>query len=209
MTPNVNLSDETFEKLKKLAVPLEDSVDSVVSRIADMALELGLSITDVDLGAGRNIPLKAEMGTDLSGWRRRFWAEILEYIAAKQPPFRVQSPPDDSWTVISIGRSGFRILLTLTPKRGRIGCELYFDVPWKDRAFDLLLQDRENIETELGNRLNWNAKPGKKSCSLYLEAEIDPADASNREGIKKWMYEQSLKFYEVFRERVMRLDSEK
>ena len=209
MMPTVTLSDQTFDKLKRLAVPLEDDVDRVVSRIADLALsqQEALPIRDPSVVPDRR-DNRASNRTqeDLGAWRRRFWREILDYIASRNPPFRVQSPSDDSWTVISLGRSSFKILLTLTPKRGCIGCELYFDVFWKDRAFDQLLRDRDAIESELGTRLTWNDKPGRKSASVYVERNIDPMDDSNRDEIKQWMYEQSLNFHRVFRDRVMRLD---
>lgn len=138
-------------------------------------------------------------------WRKGLWEEILSYIMSQGPPFRVQSASTDHWSNIAVGRAHFHISLTLTPKRHSIGCDLYLNPTWKDEAFFQLLGQKEAIEKEIGEQLQWLELPGKKAARILLEADISPADDGNREKVKEWMYRKSLAFYEAFSERVKQL----
>ncbi len=138
-------------------------------------------------------------------WRRNMWGDILTFIQSNQPPFRVQSPSGDAWSRISIGRAHFWIEFTLTPRRGCIGCELAFDVSWKDIAIQQLETDRLIIEGQIGDTLQWLKMEGRNKARILLEASINPKDENNREAAKQWMYEKSLAFYNAFHDRVLRL----
>jgi hypothetical protein len=138
-------------------------------------------------------------------WRKDFWEEILGYIKDQKPPFRVQSPGTDAWTNIAIGRAQFTMGLTLTPKRQCIGCELYVSPSWKEEAFAQLQAQREVIEGEIGESLQWLSLADKKVARILLEAPIDPRDPQNRDQVKKWMYKQAMAFYKAFHARVKAL----
>lgn len=135
-------------------------------------------------------------------WRRAFWEEILSYIKDQKPPFRLQAPGIDAWANIAVGRSHFNLALTLTPKRGCIGCELYMTPTWKDVAFAQLLAQREEIEAEIGESLNWQPLQGKKAARIILEAPINPRDESNRVKVKQWMHQHAVAFHKAFQPRV-------
>lgn len=147
----------------------------------------------------------ATQSTETGAWRERAWEEILNYIADKNPPFKVQSPSDDHWSNISIGRSGFWIGLTLVPKNQNIGCELSMNVSWKREAFAQLLSQRQAIEAEIGAILDWREMPERKSARILLEAHIDPKDSNNMELVNEWMHEKSLAFYKAFHNRIKRV----
>jgi hypothetical protein len=138
-------------------------------------------------------------------WRKQMWEEILTYISSQKPPFRVQSAGTDAWSNISIGRSGFNLALTLTPKRQRIGCELYFTVPWKSQAFALLEAQKATIEREIGSTLDWQRLDGKKAARIALEKAVDPKDDARRDEVKQWMHQQAVAFYKAFQPRVKAL----
>jgi hypothetical protein len=138
-------------------------------------------------------------------WRRSMWNEILDYIKNQSPPFKLQSPSKSHWSTISIGRSHFGINLLLLPSKSKVGCDLYFNCDWKDEAFQQLLSQKESIEMEIGVALQWLELPDKKSSRILLEVDIDPKKEDNLEKIKKWMAEMSVRFYEVFKQRVAQL----
>jgi hypothetical protein len=137
-------------------------------------------------------------------WRKQMWEEILGYIRDQKPAFRVQSASTDAWSNIAIGRGHFAVSLTLTPKRRCIGCELWMNPPWKEDAFAQLADQREAIEAEIGQPLQWKPLEGK-TARILLEAPIDPADPANRDSVKEWMYKHAVAFYRAFRDRVQKL----
>jgi len=135
-------------------------------------------------------------------WRLETWRDILDYIDGNNPPFSVQSPSDDHWSSIAIGRAGFLISLTLVPRNQRIGCELIINPSWKDAAFNQLLAQKDAIEEELGPGLNWRPMPERASARILLEAPIDPRNDDNRQAMKEWMLEKSVAFHKAFHDRV-------
>lgn len=145
----------------------------------------------------------AQSDTEL--WRKECWSDVLSFIKMKEPPFRLQSPGNDAWSSIAIGRSRFWLALLLTPKRDCIGCELAFNPDWKSSAFEQLESQKAAIEAEIGQALQWRKNEGKKMARITLEASIHPREESNREAVKQWMYEMSVAFYNAFHDRVMRL----
>lgn len=140
-----------------------------------------------------------------NAWRREVWADILDYIKSKNPPFRTQSPSMDHWSTITLGRSGFSISPHLLHSQKKISCDLGINPLWKDNAFEQLEHDKFAIEDEIGAPLLWNKNPGIKSARLRLTTDLDPKNPSDREAIKEWMYRQTLAFYRTFQPRVKKL----
>ena len=139
-------------------------------------------------------------------WRLEIWQDVLDYIKDKNPPFSVQSPSDDHWSNISIGRGRFWIGLTLVPSNQRISCELAMNPIWKEEAFAQLLSQKDVIEAEIGSPLNWLPMLGKVSARIRLDTLIDPKNDDNRQAVKDWMYEKSVAFYNAFHDRVKKLN---
>jgi hypothetical protein len=138
-------------------------------------------------------------------WRKQMWDEGLSYVCNQKPPFRVQSPGTEAWSNIAIGRSHFAIALTLTPRRKCIGCELYMTPSWKEEAFEQLSMQKDSIEAEIGEPLEWTPLPGKKAARILLEAPIDPRDDANRDQVKRWMSTKAVAFHRAFHDRVRNL----
>lgn len=138
-------------------------------------------------------------------WRRGMWTQIHEAIRAAKPPFRLQSPGDEHWSSISIGRAGFHINMLLTPRNESIGIDLYITVPWKLEALQALELQKEAIEQEIGLPLQWLPLPGKKTARILLDAKIDPRNEANHQVIKDWFAEYSVKMFNSFKPRVSAL----
>lgn len=106
------------------------------------------------------------------------------------------------------GQTGFSYAPYLTASNmNRARVELYLDSD-RDRnktCFDLLVSDREDIETELGELL-WERLDDKKSCriSIARQGSIDDDDETLVE-IRDWMVDRLLKFKEVFGPRLAEL----
>jgi len=172
--------------------------DSPVAPILDVVSRPNL-VAKIPRGAGRD-ELKAQQV-----WCRALWEDILDYIRAQKPPFRVPSPSINAWSTIRLGRSEFELDLRFVRKRGCVGCELYLTPAWKHEALAQLEADRESIEREIGEPLKWMPLPGKKAARILLEAPIDPSNDANRDRVRQWMYAKSIAFYRAFHPRVKAL----
>ncbi|HEY3782759.1 MAG TPA: DUF4268 domain-containing protein [Fimbriimonadaceae bacterium] len=143
-------------------------------------------------------------------WRKSFWEEIVPFVERKKPPFNLQRPSTDHWSSISVGRSGFNLAMLLVPRTQSIGIELYINCgTWKDSAFQQLQQEKGAIEHELDSELLWKRMGDKKSARILLESKIDPLNEQNRETIKEWFAEWSVRMYNAFKPRVHALKQTK
>ena len=138
----------------------------------------------------------------LHEWRREFWSEIHSFIASQNPPFRLQSPSVDAWSIVAIGRSKFWLAMWLIPRRKCVRVELAMDVPWRRAAFDALKREQSTIETALGAPLVWQFIEEQKSARIFLETLLDPREEENQDAIKSWLYEKTLAFHRIFMSRV-------
>jgi hypothetical protein len=143
---------------------------------------------------------------EIRSWRLNFWTLIQEEIKLRNPPFRLQKPSGDHWSSITLGRANFHLNMLLTPKNASIGIDLYITVPWKQHAFEVLLLQKGQIESEIGAQLQWLALQEKKTSRILLESKIDPRSQDNEAQVKQWFAQYSFKMYEAFKKRVMMLE---
>lgn len=111
--------------------------------------------------------------------------DIHDAVSAVRPPFRLQRPGENHWSIITLGRSGFHLAMLLTPRNRSIAIELAIRVPWKERAFAALEKQKDAIEAELGSPLKWLLMPDKNSARIVLERDLDPSVPENREEVKR------------------------
>lgn len=113
-----------------------------------------------------------------------FWTAFAEYLKQKKANFRIRRPKKGNVAWFSTGRSGTVISAIIIAEKKRIGVALYTD----KEAFPALLAQREAIEQEIGDPLDWQELPGQKRSriNLYRDGE-NPSDESKREGQQAWM----------------------
>ena len=89
---------------------------------------------------------------------------------------------------------------------GRVRIELYIDRDdrdWNKRLFDQLLKHRTDIETEIGEALEWERLDDRRASRIALmcQGSIDD-DQDTLKVIQDWIVERLLKFKEVFAPRL-------
>jgi len=88
-----------------------------------------------------------------------------------------------------------------------IAVELYFRDHNAKAFFNLLLDEREEIESIIDNEVVWKELPTKRACRIitYLE-KSDPLDESKWPEYFTWMQTRLEEFYKAFNPRVKTLD---
>jgi len=108
--------------------------------------------------------------------------------------------------VFPIGRSGFVISATFSTEKQRVGVELYIGNDVDKAAFRALLTQRELIEREFGEVLEWQELPGKKATRIVLYKHgVDPSDEKQYTDLHGWMLDKMERFKRVFAPRVKAL----
>ena len=98
--------------------------------------------------------------------RVEFWTMFNEHIINRGKPFSVRKATTDHWYDIAIGTSAAHISVTLVNKDSFVGVELYINS--NKALFDKLYEDREEIEKQLGFKMDWQRlDTAKASRILY------------------------------------------
>ncbi len=132
-------------------------------------------------------------------WRNEFWRDIHAYLEQRGVPYRLPRSAEVG-PVIGIGRLGFHMYLGARFAENRMECGVVTKGPHRDEAFRQLQQTRAEIEGEIGTELTW--RPGGRYPYVRLGVSIELRTEENRGRIKEWLYETSIKFYNVFKPRI-------
>lgn len=97
--------------------------------------------------------------------RIEFWNQFNNVIIERGKPFNVRKATTDHWYNVAIGTSDAHIDITLVNKDSLIGVELY--IPDNKELFDKLLDRKEEIEKELGFKLDWRRLDNSKASRIF------------------------------------------
>ena len=88
--------------------------------------------------------------------RMQYWASFAEFLRRSNTSFKIRRPNKDHWFEFPIGRSGIVISATISVEKWkRIGVELYLHRDPLKLGFRQLFADKEAIEREFGEALEW------------------------------------------------------
>lgn len=133
--------------------------------------------------------------------RVEFWTMFNEHIIDRGKPFSVRKATTDHWYDIAIGTSAAHISVTLVNKDSYVGVELYINS--NKALFDKLYEDREEIEKQLGFKMDWQRlDTAKASRILYRINGLNFDDHSNYDALIDEAIDKVIKMKSVFKDRV-------
>lgn len=140
--------------------------------------------------------------------QREYWAALREYMVENASDVKPTKPLPQHWMNFAIGRQNFNLHTYANTKEGRIGLGLTMTGPDAKPHFHLLWQQREKIEKEFGEPLEWLELPERKeSRSMLHDLKADPTDRDGWPEQHAWLTEKLKKFDSVFRKRIKQLDA--
>lgn len=132
--------------------------------------------------------------------QQRYWAALGEFIERNNYGIRPQKPLPQHWTNFSIGRSGMHLAATVNSVDERIGVELYLSNGHAKEQFKQLEQSKPQVEAAVGEKLEWQELPGRKSARIALyKQNVDPGNEGDWVNQHEWLAGKIGKFNEVFR----------
>ena len=97
-----------------------------------------------------------------------FWTAFREYVLNQGSVIKPTKALPQYWMNISIGRSYFGMYSFVDTTKPRMGVRLFIAGLDAKAHFELLRQQRVDIEKEIGEELSWEKKPSKKESSVGL-----------------------------------------
>jgi len=137
-----------------------------------------------------------------------YWASFAEYLRKHDASFVIRRPNKDHWFEFPIGRAGVVISATISASKfHRIGVELYLHRDPMKTGFRQLIEEKDAIEGEFGEPLEWQELPTKKASRVAVFKQgVDPSDPTSYEELHAWMLDRMRRFRRVFATRVKDLN---
>lgn len=125
-----------------------------------------------------------------------FWTALKEYVDEQKTTLRFRKPLPQHWYDINIGSGEAHLALTINSQQNQLACEVY--VHNSKDLYYFLEGKKEQIEQELGYKLQWMALEGKKASRIKYSREADINETSKWPEYHKWALETTDQFHRVF-----------
>ncbi|MGJ4901460.1 DUF4268 domain-containing protein [Bradyrhizobium sp. HKCCYLS2058] len=135
--------------------------------------------------------------------RLGYWSSFSEYLKKNGSAFQLKRPNSRHYYNFPTGRSGIPITVTFSTDKERIGVELYVYNDVEKAVFRTLLADKQTIDAEFGEQLDWQELPQRKASRIALfRSDINPTDEKQYLELHAWMLDKMNRFWRVFVPRV-------
>jgi len=141
--------------------------------------------------------------------RQEFWKRLLEKSKGRTHLFENISPSIDNWISTGIGRSGFWLSYGIYMDAAKVELDIDHDTDTGEgnkRSFETLLQEKEQIEQEFGEPLEWERKDNvRHSCIKKTMPGAGLQHNKEWDDIQEKMIDAMIRLDKVFRPRVAKL----
>lgn len=132
---------------------------------------------------------------------QEYWSELNEVLARSNFHLRRPKPQAKNWTRFSTGQPGTRIYAFASAREGYLGVELILNRPGCAQLFDVLQGQRPEIESEIGQPLEWTEHPGSYRIVLRQNG-FDPTDRVEWGRQHTWFVDRLKQYDHVFLRRI-------
>ncbi len=147
--------------------------------------------------------------TETKKMQFEYWTNFQRFMKEQKSSLRPQKPSPQHWMNFAIGRSNFHLFAFTNTREKRIGIGLVVKGPNAKPHFHLLEDEKDIIEKEFGQRLEWKELPTKIECRIILNKfNCDLADTNRWNEYHQWMSIILETFSKVFKNRIQRLDAD-
>ncbi|MDE0009520.1 MAG: DUF4268 domain-containing protein [Candidatus Poribacteria bacterium] len=140
--------------------------------------------------------------------RKKFWTTFRDYMIQKGSPIKYPEPGPGNYLNCGIGQANFGIGAYQNTQDKFIATMLYLGGNDAKPHFYLLREQKEEIENEFGERLEWEERPEHKESRISLQKTgTDPTNETDWSNQHEWIRSKVEKFHQVFCPRVEALNA--
>ena len=139
---------------------------------------------------------------------RRFYQPLLDELRDRHHFTNARAAQPQCWYAFSSGKTGFKYSANFTGD-DTVRAEVYIDSEDRDLPklrFDALFKQKEEIEREFGEPLEWQRLDDKRACRICIHRSGSVGDSDERLAeIRAWLIQRLLKLKQVFGPRIASL----
>ena len=137
-----------------------------------------------------------------------YWTGLRDVLEERNGVINPVKPWARNWLGFGVGRSGFLLDATINNREKWICVGLTLRGSDAKSHFNVLKQDRIDIETAISAELEWEEKPEQKRSYISRSLEdTNLEDRQDRDRQHQWLCGQLETFHKVFSPRVKELDA--
>jgi len=125
-----------------------------------------------------------------------FWTKLKEYAEKRGENIGFRKPYPQNWYDVSIGVSDAHISLTVNTREEEIACEIY--IPDSPDTFNMFFENKNKIESEIEESLDWQELPEKKASRIKLIKKYSITNEDDWSEAFDWMIRHVELFEKVF-----------
>lgn len=125
-----------------------------------------------------------------------FWNKFKEYAKGKSTKLKLRKTSPQHWYDISFGSRDAHIALTINTRLDLLTCEIY--ISDSKELFNELKRNKNKIEKELGEELEWMELPEKKASRIKLIKNINVDDINEWINYFEWLKNKAELFQRIF-----------
>lgn len=160
----------------------------------------------------RNVRVPSEL-TDAKALQVAFWTEFRTFVSGKSTTIKATKPLPQNWMNIALGRSGFTLAAvaslwdseSASYESNEVRAELVISVDRASEYFNLLADQKAEIERQLGFEPVWYNAAGVKSCRVFVRRGADLRARTSWPELHMWLLHHLEAFQRVFGPRVRSL----
>lgn len=136
-------------------------------------------------------------------FRLEYWTAFNDYAFTKSifsKNFKKRKPGTDHWMTLSLGSSAYHLDILTLKKRNAVSVELYIS---DDKSiFHKLLQNKADIENEIGCELDWRELPDKKASRIIIEKPVNLDAREEWNSQFDWIIDTCVRFKKAFKKHI-------
>lgn len=160
-----------------------------------------------DVSKAKNV-LETQAVSETKRLQQEFWKSFSDYLKAHNCQVKPTKALPQHWMYMAIGRSNFTLSAAVNSVENRLTVGLVLGGSDAKPHFRLLQREKQKIEAEFGQTLDWRLLPEKIESHIVLEKHnADPFEKARWTEYHEWMANNLETFNSVFRNRVRKLNA--
>lgn len=141
--------------------------------------------------------------------QQEYWAALRALLLERKSVVKPQKALPQHWTSFALGRSYFGMHAAVNTVKNWLQVGMSCFGPLAKTHFQMLKQEKEAIEKEIGCELEWEELPGKKESRIALRKHnVSLTDRTCWPEQHQWLAEKLESFHKAFSPRVKELNAE-